>query len=104
MTFKTEKATAWVIGIAALVLLAWEVYVYGGPRTGDTISEVILTWAIHHPVVPFLAGVLSGHFFWYQVRPGVPDPETLAILDDLALATLVDRVAAEVEARKEARS
>lgn len=79
--------------------------IYVKTPSGETdIVPLTTVSALAHPVVPFLAGILGGHLFWYQVRPGVPDAATLATLDDLALAALVDRVVAEVEARKERRS
>ena len=39
------------------------VFIANGPA-GDTISEVVRGWAQRHPVIPFAAGVLMGHFFW----------------------------------------
>jgi hypothetical protein len=32
--------------------------------TGLTISEKVWTVTVHHPLVPFLFGMLMGHFFW----------------------------------------
>lgn len=65
--FNTITATSWVIGLACLWMIAWDYYVYRTPVRGDTLSEVILRWAIRHPVLAFSAGVVCGHFFWPQV-------------------------------------
>lgn len=29
-----------------------------------TISQVIARWAVKHPIIPFVFGVLMGHWFW----------------------------------------
>lgn len=34
---------------------------------GNTISEVMLKYALMHPLIPFAFGVLCGHLFWFQV-------------------------------------
>jgi uncharacterized membrane protein YhdT len=59
--FKTHKKTAWVIWVAISILLGWEIKVYISPEMGDTISEVYLSAAFAHPMVPFLTGLLMGH-------------------------------------------
>jgi hypothetical protein len=59
----------WTIGILiaiAVILIAWDVYVYVEPSDGDTISEVTLAAAGKHPVIPFAIGVICGHLFWPQ--------------------------------------
>lgn len=56
----------------AFTLLAGGVIVYElvalvNRQDGDTISE--RTWAAcDRPLVPFLAGMVAGHFFWQQKR------------------------------------
>jgi len=57
---------AWVIAIA--VLLVYEAYAVGNHIPGDTLSEAV--WAIaDYPLVPFLAGIVCGHFFWQRRKP-----------------------------------
>jgi hypothetical protein len=52
----------WVIAIT--VLLAYEVFALGTGR--PTLSRFV--WTVQRgqygPLVPFLAGMLCGHFFW----------------------------------------
>lgn len=64
MAFKTKQTTVWVILCVAALLIGWDLYVWKVPDA--TISEVVLSAARRHPVIPFLFGVLMGHLFWYQ--------------------------------------
>lgn len=50
----------------AIVLIGWDIYVAANDIPGDTISELTLSWAFMHPVIPFAVGVLCGHLFWPQ--------------------------------------
>ncbi len=59
-----KKTTTWVVFVVAGILLIWDIYVFVTPPKGDTISEVIAEWAQEWTVVPFVFGVLMGHFFW----------------------------------------
>jgi len=48
----------WVAGLIGLdICLAVD------GRAGNTWSEIIRTWARETPVVPWICGVLTGHFF-----------------------------------------
>lgn len=67
MNFNTRMKTAWIIIVVACALIGWDVYARMVP--GATISEVMLSWSMSHPIVPFLFGVLFGHLFWYQEVP-----------------------------------
>jgi hypothetical protein len=49
-----------------IVLIIWDIYLSVNPVKNDTLSEIILILAYNHPVIPFIAGVLCGHFFWAQ--------------------------------------
>jgi uncharacterized membrane protein YdjX (TVP38/TMEM64 family) len=61
----TNRAKTIAILLAFLVLLlVWEGWVLVNAEQGDTISSVIATAAERWPVIPFLAGLLCGHFFW----------------------------------------
>lgn len=65
--FNTRWKTAWILGVIFLVLVGWDVYAgffTSGP--GGTISELCLSTARAHPVLPFFMGVLAGHLFWPQ--------------------------------------
>lgn len=64
--------TKWItIGVllgCVTILVGWDIYVAINPPDGDTISEVLFQWAGDHPVVPFVIGVLCGHWFWPQYK------------------------------------
>lgn len=64
---KTDFMTSWVIALAALLLAGYDLYAFRKEGHGHTISEVLTTWSLRHPLVPFALGVLMGHFFWPQV-------------------------------------
>lgn len=57
---------------AALVVLVIGLFVYEfialRRRRGETISEVVWRLTFNHPLVPFLFGLLMGHFFWQSAR------------------------------------
>lgn len=44
----------WIFDVAALFR--------GEPR--ETVSVVIRDWSQRYPVIPFLAGCITGHIFW----------------------------------------
>lgn len=62
MTPKMKTATGLIA--CALVLIAWDVWLYLSPPKADTISRVIADASSEHPLLPFAFGVLAGHFFW----------------------------------------
>ena len=46
-------------------LAAYEFEALRNRNDGDTISEVV--WAANrYPLIPFLAGMVAGHFFWQE--------------------------------------
>jgi hypothetical protein len=56
----------WIFGLLCLSLGAYEVFALLNAKTGDTISEIF--WHLsRRPLVPFLFGLLCGHFFWQKV-------------------------------------
>lgn len=61
---KAAQITAWVCIAAVLLLAAYDIYLAANGVPGDTISEVMRTVARKHPIIPFAAGVIFGHFFW----------------------------------------
>lgn len=59
-----RQVTKWLMVIAAVVLLAWDVVVATTPPKGDTMSEILMGWAWRCSTLPFLWGVATGHLFW----------------------------------------
>lgn len=52
----------------AFALLLLGLFIYEGialyKAKGDTISEIMWAAAAKRPLIPFLMGMLMGHFFW----------------------------------------
>jgi uncharacterized protein YjeT (DUF2065 family) len=62
-----DSSSFWVA--LALVIVATGVAVYDvfatfTPDRWRTASDVIGEWSIRWPILPFLAGLLTGHLFW----------------------------------------
>lgn len=60
---KGWHVTVIVLGVFIAGLVAWEIYTLVNDEPNDTISEVVAFFG-RHPIVPFLVGVLIGHWFW----------------------------------------
>lgn len=56
----TGAAAAWLIAIA--FLLAYELFALHTGRM--LLTTVVRRSSVLLPLVPFLAGMLAGHFFW----------------------------------------
>ena len=69
MKIKTVNITRFIIAIVTLGLIGFDIFVAIEPTKGDTISEVIGSLGSSLPIIPFIWGVLGGHFFlrrsWY---------------------------------------
>jgi len=65
IAFKTRFTTTWILILMAILLIIWDVY--ARQYDSGTISEVMLSWTMSHPVVPFLLGVLGGHLCFPQI-------------------------------------
>ena len=57
----------WTFVTLCLALLVYEGVALTTRASGDTISEIIWNVAATRPLIPFLAGLLCGHFFWQRV-------------------------------------
>ena len=53
---------AWVIGLG--LLLAYEAYSLANRIPGDTLSEAVWRGFYRRPLLPFLLGLVIGHFVW----------------------------------------
>jgi len=72
------------VGVACLA--AYEVWALANKPDGDTISEIVWAAAAKRPVVPFLGGLLAGHFFWRWVLVlALVLPATSVLAADLPL-------------------
>ena len=50
---KTTKLTIAFIAVVALAIAGFDVYMAANSTEGDTISEVLLSFALRRPLVPF---------------------------------------------------
>jgi hypothetical protein len=60
MTLKLTIAVG--LGLMA-VLVGLDIYLVQDQYSGNTWSEILRTWAVATPVIPWAYGVLGGHFY-----------------------------------------
>ena len=60
----TKKITAGLIIAITAIAIIYDIVIVIEPTQGDTISEVILSFAYRHPFLPLAMGVLIGHLTW----------------------------------------
>lgn len=53
-----------VIAVVVFVLLAWDVYLMADSKKGNTISEIMRRLGAKSRLIPFLWGLLMGHWWW----------------------------------------
>jgi len=59
------KLLTTIIVIATIAgLIAYDIWVAIEPTPSDTISVIVLSFAMRHPFASFAAGILCGHLFW----------------------------------------
>jgi hypothetical protein len=54
--------TFWFVAVTAILWLGYDIYLYAKKR--ETISEVIYKASKVSVMVPFITGLLCGHWFW----------------------------------------
>jgi hypothetical protein len=59
-----KQKTILVIALTVFLLIVWDIYaiLIGGKES--SISSVMVVYSYDYPIIPFLFGVLCGHFFW----------------------------------------
>jgi hypothetical protein len=57
-----------LLAVLVLALFGYEAWTLSNAAPGDTISEVVWTLADAWQIVPFLFGLVGGHFFWPRKR------------------------------------
>lgn len=55
--------TAVCIG-CILAIILWDIYLAADKIDGNTISAIITEAAKKHPMIPFVLGVIIGHWLW----------------------------------------
>lgn len=70
--------------VTAVIWTAYDFFPFLDPARGDTISEVLLYYALRSFTLPLVFGMLGGHFFWprdgARPRPLVLMPVVLAVI------------------------
>ena len=59
-----KKSTVIFIVTSLVVIVAYDVWAVIAGGIESTISEVVWSWSIRRPIIPFAAGIVCGHFFW----------------------------------------
>lgn len=62
MTLK--KVTVFFIFIIIFVIVSYDVWVVTKGGSGVSISYIIQNASYSAPLIPFITGMLCGHFFW----------------------------------------
>lgn len=57
--------TGKVVFLIVVFALIYDLYVYRKSDGKATISTWVRVMSKEWPMIPFLLGVLAGHFFWY---------------------------------------
>ena len=55
--------TSVILLSVALSLIVYDVIAYKSKKL-KTVSVVVRGWAWYNPMIPFIAGMLIGHWFW----------------------------------------
>ena len=55
---------AWASLAYGAALVIYEILALRNQAPDDAISDLIWKAATRHPIIPFLGGLLAGHFFW----------------------------------------
>lgn len=53
-----------VIAFVVFSLLVWDIYLMTDSKEGNTISEIMRRLGSKSKLVPFLWGLLMGHWWW----------------------------------------
>jgi hypothetical protein len=62
-----KKITALFTATFIIVALLYDAFVVVTSGTESSISWLTITLAYKYPLIPFMCGILCGHFFW-QVK------------------------------------
>jgi len=75
-----RKITKALLLITAITWIVWDFVPFFDPTPGDTISEVICYYALRCITLPFVFGVLVGHFFMPVSENAEQYPKSLITL------------------------
>lgn len=66
---KAKMMTIYFSIAALIIILAFDGWVMLQHGQEATISWMVISYSYDQPLVPFLAGVVCGHFWWQLKRP-----------------------------------
>lgn len=84
-----RKITKILLVVVAVVLIVYDFIPFSDSTPGDTISEVVMYYAMRLFTLPFVFGALCGHFFWAWDGH---HPKPLVLLPALAVLIGLDTV------------
>lgn len=61
---ETQTITTIITIAAAVILIGWDIYAVWKDGGKATISYIIANAGRRNRMIPFVFGVLMGHFFW----------------------------------------
>lgn len=61
-----RKASIIIIAVVTVVLIAWDIFAYLTEKN-STFSVILTDWSWYSPWVPFVFGVLMGHW-WFPAK------------------------------------
>lgn len=62
-----DNSAFWValfIVVASVGVAVYDIIAAFAPGNWRTVSDVIGEWSFRWPILPFMAGLLTGHLFW----------------------------------------
>ena len=60
----TVRITKWFLVSVVILVAGYTLCMVSNDTPGDTVSEVVLRYALDWATIPFVWGVVTGHFFW----------------------------------------
>jgi hypothetical protein len=63
---KNKTGVMWFLIASLLVLIGYDAWACADKENRDTISKVVTKSSQKYLLIPFLCGLLMGHFFWSQ--------------------------------------
>lgn len=67
---KNKTGMMWLFMIGVAILIGYDAWACQDRENRDTISKIITRSSEKYTLIPFLAGLLSGHFWWSQHHLG----------------------------------
>ena len=61
---KNKSMTMWILLAIALVVLTYDAWACSHKK--NTVSKIVTLSGKKYLLIPFLSGLLMGHFFWSQ--------------------------------------